>query len=551
MFQLRDYQQDAVAQAFKHLTNAELPGCKPVICLPTGAGKSLVIAEIARVAVSDFKGRVLVLQHRKELIEQNTAKIQALLPGYNVGLYSAGLKRRDTLNNIVVAGIQSVYNKAAELGNRNLVIIDECHLVPERDETMYARFLLDMQSQCRCRVVGLTATPYRTGNGLIYGPDRQFTHLIEPEGADIPTLIERGLLCSLISSTADASVDTSNLHIRAGEFIAKECEQLFGEQEILSACNEIIAKTQDRHSILVFSTSVIHATAIASILHKSTGATVELLHAKTPNRDAILERFRKLQTRFLVNVDVLTTGFDAPVVDCVAILRATASPGLYAQIVGRGMRPHPSKQNCLVLDFGENITRHGPIDRVRPAGKPYQVPGVPGIEEPQETEPQGKICPECQVAAKPETLECECGFRFEVIYRHNATTDQQQIVAGSAERYYEVDGVLYRAIGGKNRAPVLMVQYLVRSNGKTLLPDDLPTRFISFSSQDEKKAEFFEKWWSKRTSEPFPANAWDAAKIAKSGLLAEPVNLMARKDSYGWKITEGPLRQKDKKNVSA
>lgn len=543
MYQLRDYQQDAVDQTFRMLTNAEIPQAKPVICLPTGAGKSLVIAELARRAVADFKGRVLVLQHRKELIEQNAEKIQGLLPGYNVGLYSAELRRRDVLNNIVVAGIQSVYNRASELGHRNLVIIDECHLVPERDEGMYRTLLGGMELNGRCRVTGLTATPYRTGDGYIYGKDKQFSHLIEPKDADIPNLIQRGLLCKLISSNAESSVDTSGLHIRAGEFISKECERLFGEQEILDACNELLAKTQDRHSVLIFSTSVNHATAIRHILQMSTGSIVEMIHGGTAkiDRESIIERFRQLRTRYLVNVDVLTTGFDAPVVDCVAILRATASPGLYAQIVGRGMRPHESKQDCLILDFGENIKRHGPIDRIRPTRKTSSEANGEAVET--ERSVSGRMCPACEVIAKPDQIECECGFRFPIGFRHNATTDEAEIISKDTERFYEVDKVLYRVVNPKGQSAKLMVQYVVTSSGKTRLPDDLPTRFISFDSMNEQIDDYCREWWRRRSSEPFPDNAFDAAKIAKNCGLGKPVSIIATKEKSSWTITYGPIRK--------
>lgn len=538
MYQLRDYQQDAVDQTFRMLTNAEIPEAKPVICLPTGAGKSLVIAELARRAVADFKGRVLVLQHRKELIEQNAEKIQSLLPGYNVGLYSAELRRRDVLNNIVVAGIQSVYNRASELGHRNLVIIDECHLVPERDEGMYRTLLGSMELNGRCRVTGLTATPYRTGDGYIYGKDKQFSHLIEPKDADIPTLIERGLLCKLISSNAESSVDTSGLHIRAGEFISKECERLFGEQEILDACNELLAKTQDRHSVLIFSTSVNHATAIRHILQMSTGSVVEIIHGGTAklDRESIIERFRQLRTRYLVNVDVLTTGFDAPVVDCVAILRATASPGLYAQIVGRGMRPHESKQDCLILDFGENIKRHGPIDRIRPTRKTISEANGEAVET--ERSVSGRMCPACEVIAKPDQIECECGFRFPVGFRHNATTDDAEIISSDKERIYCVVNVFYRVVRPKNQSPCMLVEYAVTSSGKTRMENDMPTQWIKFDSVNSNVDRFCRQWWKKRTDEPFPSDAYEAVKIASSAEFRKPriISASRPKDKSYWKI---------------
>lgn len=542
MYQLRDYQQDAVDQTFRMLTNAEIPEAKPVICLPTGAGKSLVIAELARRAVADFKGRVLVLQHRKELIEQNAEKIQGLLPGYNVGLYSAGLKRTDTLNNIVVAGIQSVHRKALDLGRRNLVLIDECHLVPERDEGMYRSFLSDMADQVRCRIVGLTATPYRTNDGKIYGNDKQFSHLINPVGADIPNLIERGFLCKLINSSAQSSVDTSGLHVRAGEFVTKECEMLFQQDKVvLEACEELLAKTQDRHSVLIFSTSIMHAKAIQEIISRSTGQLVDLICGETAKgeRDVIIERFRRLQVKYLVNVDVLTTGFDAPVVDCVAILRATASPGLYAQIVGRGMRPHESKQDCLILDFGENIKRHGPIDRIRLAKKDKQEQSPSDkSDEDDETKTEGKMCPGCEVYVDINELQCECGFRFPLRFRHGATTDNAEIISSDKERIYCVVNVFYRVVRPKNQSPCMLVEYAVTSSGKTRMENDMPTQWIKFDSVNSNVDRFCRQWWKKRTDEPFPSDAYEAVKIASSASFKKPrvISASRPKDKSCWKI---------------
>ncbi len=131
--QLRPYQQAAVDAVYEHLRSRD---DNPCVVLPTGAGKSLVIGKIASDAVSLWGGRVLVLAHVKELLEQNADKIRRICPDLSVGIYSAGLKRRDTDTPVLVAGIQSVYKRACELEPFDLVVIDECHLI-SKDTGIY------------------------------------------------------------------------------------------------------------------------------------------------------------------------------------------------------------------------------------------------------------------------------------------------------------------------------------------------------------------------------------------------------------------------------
>ena len=174
--QPRYYQQDSHDAAWRYLHDKE---GNPLIVLPTGAGKSLVIAMLVRQALK-YGARVMLLQHRKELIQQNREKINALLPETEVGIYSAGLKRREIESDVIAAGIQSIYKQAHVLGRRELVIVDEAHLInPKNHKTMYRRFIEDLQAiNPTCRVIGLTATPFRLGSGSIVGDDSIFQQIV-------------------------------------------------------------------------------------------------------------------------------------------------------------------------------------------------------------------------------------------------------------------------------------------------------------------------------------------------------------------------------------
>lgn len=431
----RWYQTEAINATWGQLMTPG--GGNPLIVLPTGSGKTVVIASVCKTAVEQFAGRILVLAHRKELLQQSAEKIQALLPGRPVGIYSAGLRRFAMDDDIIVAGIQSVYKKALAFGRRHLVIIDENHLIPSDGEGMYRTFLDELASvNPKLKLMGLTATPYRTGEGSIARPDGLFQRITYE--AKVADLIRDGFLCPVTSDVANASVDTSKLHIRGGEFIASEMEHLFDTSDnVSSACLEIVAKLHDRRSIMVFCAGVQHARDVADRIELLTGERVGVVTGESSSleRGAFIADFKAQRLRWLCNVGVLTIGFDAPCTDAIAMVRATASPGLFAQIVGRGMRLHSGKANCAVLDFGQNAARFGPIDSPE-YGKNSGRRGVGGTFEISEDD-LGKACPGCGEKVATNTRICPCGFKFPV--NHQETADASQII--SAPQKFNVVGV--------------------------------------------------------------------------------------------------------------
>ncbi len=403
----RYYQSAANAAVWHYLPNND---GNPLIVLPTGAGKSLVIAMLIQQA-RKFNGRVIVLQHRKELIEQNAAELRELMPGISVGIYSAGLKSRQTEHDVLLAGIQSIYRKASDIGDRHLVIIDEAHLVSENDETMYGQFLRELKlNNQRCRVVGLTATPFRTGEGPLCGRSRLFQRIVYE--AQTGRLIEEGFLCPITNKPADAEVNTEGIKLRGGEFIESEMQAVFVDN-VDAACLETIEKCRDRRSILIFASGVKHAEDVAAFISKHCNERVGLVTGETLpiERSGLLTDFKNQELRWLVNCDVLTTGFNAKCVDAIAIMRATMSPGLFCQMVGRGLRLHPSKVNTLILDFGENIKRHGSIDDAN-FGRASEAKR--GQAARAALNGRGKPCPACGIDVAANTRECECGYMFPV-----------------------------------------------------------------------------------------------------------------------------------------
>jgi len=309
------------------------------------SGKTPVLATICRDAVTRWGGRVLVLAHVKELLEQTAGTLRRMAPDLDVGVYSAGLKRRDTDHPVIVAGIQSVYRRACELDRFDLIIVDECHLLPPDGEGTYRTFLADAKIvNPNVRLIGLTATPYRLKSGMLCGPDNLLNDICYEVG--VKELIAQGFLCPLRTKAGRRKVDTSGLHVRAGEFIGNEVEQLMDTEELVdAACREILAMTRDRRAVLIFAASVAHAEHVKTTLQRLSGAECGLVTGATPapDRDRLIARFKGERIaanlfgdahpplKYLVNVNVLTTGFDAPNVDCVVLLRPTvdAAGGLH------------------------------------------------------------------------------------------------------------------------------------------------------------------------------------------------------------------------------
>jgi len=426
MILLRDYQQESVAAIYRWFGDR---ADNPLIVLPTGAGKSLVIAAFCQQVLQQWPDqRILVVTHVKELVQQNHDQMLRVWPEAPAGIYSAGIGRRDHDARILFAGIQSVWKQAAKIGWCDLILVDEAHRIPRSGDGQYMRLLQDMRSMNPdCKMVGLTATPYRLDSGrLDEGEDAMFGGVAHE--VEVQDLIDAGYL-SRIRSRAPASgeIDTTDVRVQNGEFQAAALEAAAMDDLVVDAAvAEMLAKGRDRKAWLVFACGVRHAGMLVERL-RAADVETEMVVAATPTdeRDRIVGAYKAGELRCLVNVGVFTTGFDAPHVDLIGVLRPTLSPGLFVQMVGRGLRLSQGKNDCLVLDFGGNFMRHGPIDDVR-----VRKPGQGGGEAPVKT------CKECQAVVAAAARECpECGAPFPELpmVRHDERPDEEA-VALKAER---------------------------------------------------------------------------------------------------------------------
>lgn len=368
--ELRAYQQTSIDALYgwwqKH---AGITDC-PLLVLPTGAGKSVVIAELVRLLFDTWPEshpRTVVLVPSKELAEQNADKLMRILPSHiRVGYYSASLGRKQPDADVIVATIGSIAKNAHLLGNIRCVVIDECHLVSPDGAGQYRQFLNDLARYCVFRVVGFTATPFR-GNGvwLTDGDEPLFTGIAHE--TPVSELLQAGYLSPLIRpiDAIQSRIDTSGISTSNGDYNIGQLSDRVSDY-LPAAADEACALAADRHKWIAFLPTVANAEAFAELLNQR-GIPTLVVCGDTPKkeREQRIASFRRGEVRCLVTVLALATGFDVPDVDCIIWLRPTQSPVLYVQGAGRGLRIAEGKQNCLWIDFSDTTERLGPVDGIR------------------------------------------------------------------------------------------------------------------------------------------------------------------------------------------
>jgi len=439
---LRDYQEAAVDAAKEWIKKCIEPA---VLELATGAGKSIIVAELAKWLNNASGKKVLCIAPSKELVEQNRAKY--LQTGNPASLLCASAGKIDLRHDVIFGSPQTIKNNLKKFGDRfAAVVIDECHGI-----TNTVQHIVDemRKNNPKLRVIGLTATPYRMNSGYIYRYDEDGNPVPETQTkepyfdrllyrVDAPFLIENGYLTRPHADPEHIeSYDTSFLTLdKMGKFDARGVEQAFEGKGRKTAAivADIIDKSAFRHGVIIFAATVQHAQEVMDSLPKERSAIVHGGTGKS-ERERIIADFQDMKIKYLVNVAILTTGFDAPHVDVVAILRATESVGLLQQIVGRGLRllrpdmagdlyaiAHSSKPDCLVLDYAENIERHCPDGDIF---NPLIKAGFTGSEESTVL----AACPDCHTQnifsgrKNPEQFEIDENGYFIDLSGHRILTD--------------------------------------------------------------------------------------------------------------------------------
>ena len=360
MYELRDYQKESVNAAYEYLTGNSKKNA--LIVLPTGSGKSLVIAEIA----NKLNDHVLIFQPSKEILEQNFNKLLSY-GVWDCSIYSASFNSK-TISRITFATIGSVKNNTELFQHFKYIIIDECHLVNAKDG-MYKDFLENVP----CKVLGLTATPYRLSTDGFGGSILKFITRTRPKiftdliyFAQISKLLNDGYL-SKLEYFEIKTVDTSKLTINStgADYTDKSVKDHYKKIEFDKKLIEIVKRliNADRNSIIVFTRFIDEAQYIVDMLPDC----AQIVTGSTPKkeREAILNDFKSGKFKIIANVGVLTTGFDFPELATIVLARPTRSLALYYQMVGRAIRPHKNKTSGWIVDLCENYKRFGKVEDLK------------------------------------------------------------------------------------------------------------------------------------------------------------------------------------------
>ncbi|MEL6311185.1 MAG: helicase-related protein, partial [Pseudomonadota bacterium] len=414
----------------------------------------------------------------------------------------------------------------------DLVVVDEAHLIPRKAEALYGQLFAGLeQINPSVKVIGLTATPYRLDSGALIGGDGA---LFDGICYDIPIrmLVERGFLSPLVSKRPGTVVETGGLHTRGGEFIPRELDDLMNDEDLIeSAVGEIVALGQDRKGWLAFCVSVGHSEAVRDTIRRH-GYRAEMVTGQTPagERDRLIATYKRGDIRAMVSVGVLTTGFDAPHTDLLALLRPTKSQGLYVQMLGRGMRTAAGKENCLVLDFAGNVPRFGPVDALKIPGVKRSFVREEGELEPGE-EPT-KECPHCHSIIGVREKVCpDCGFEFpdslEARHEHTAGTDAVMALVAEKEPIWQpvADIAFARQHGRDGRPDSLRVKYLVG--------DKVVSDFMCFEHGGQARARAV-NWFARHVGGTPPDNITEALEQCER--WPRPVDVELERDGKYYRI---------------
>jgi DNA repair protein RadD len=434
------------------------------------------------------------------------------------------------------------------------MIIDEAHLISPKEGTQYHATIAALRRRNPdMRLVGLTATPYRLGQGyLTEGDDALFTSVAYT--TDVGRLIKAGWLAHVSTGYATATIDLGSVGVSMGEFSTNDLELASDVDKINDAVAADVVKALGlgRTSALVFGTSVAHAKRLRNALQVA-GVSTATITGETPReeRDEVIGRFKARALQCITSCDVLTTGFDAPVTDVVALVRPTMSPSLYVQMVGRGMRTAPGKSDCLLLDYGGNIARHGPIDDVRVKPKGGKGDG----------EAPTKVCPKCMATCAASARVCDhCGAEFPAVVG-KANDKASNLPALSIDmppkapklpperrEVGRVEWARHHKAGDEDAPPTLRIDYF---GPGSIVVRKIVSEWVCLEHSDETHGGRFAlkmaaAWWERNVGTDVPASVDDAIALLDAGYMKPVSAVVVQKDGKWYRVLEvvhGAARQ--------
>ena len=387
-------------------------GVKRILVIaPTGSGKSVVIAEICRRALdARFVKRILVLCHQGHILKQNESTLNAICSRVSTGIYCAGEGRKDVRGKVIFASRDSLARDPFACGKFDMILCDEAHLIDLNRKTNYQKIIEAHEVEGQLIIVGFTGSPWRLKGGNIWGRDRFFEKVAYNIAMD--DLVKMGRLVPYVRDQVKTKIDVSQVPVSStGDYKTKPLEAVSSTDEVVEgAITEWQELAADRKCSLFFCCSRDHGRLVYERIGRRIGhENVCYVDGDTRERGFLFDEIRAGRYKVVVNVMVFAVGFDAPIIDCVAFLRATKSPALFVQAAGRALRVAPGKKDALILDFAGNFDRFGSLER--PLVMQSKLSKAV-VEQADQTAPM-KTCPQCQVKDYAAATKCGvCGHVF-------------------------------------------------------------------------------------------------------------------------------------------
>lgn len=527
---LREYQAEAVKALNEELERVN----STLLVASVGAGKTIMQAAFIKGVIDRVPdARFVCAVHTRELVVQNYQAMVRAWPFAPVGINSAALKRRDFHSQILFCSIQSVHRRAEQIGFVDGLIVDECHLISPKSETMYRSFIDALRGiNPDMRIVGMSGTPFRMDSGELTDGDAALFETVAYE-IGVAELINMGYLTRPISKGTAMTFDMTGVHTRGGEYIPGEAERAVNKTAVTEAAvDEIVSYGQNRKKWLCFCAGVAHAEATRDVI-RSRGISCETVEGSmsASDRRRILQDFKDGKIRCVTNVNCLTTGFDDPGIDLVALMRPTKSASLYVQMVGRGIRLHPDKENCLILDFANVVRTLGPIDQVV-----VRKPGTGDGEAPC------KMCPECDAIWHTSAKVChECGYEFpesETPF-HEATADSVKMLSTDDAVWEPVSSQEFETHLKAGMPPSVKVTYFTpkgKSYSTWVCPQHGEAQRGRFAKANA------DRWWMNNGGRtPYPATVSEF--LERAGELSKTSHITVSKSNGYWNVTGTKLSE--------
>ena len=520
---LRAYQETSVAKAFR----AHKAGHNPVLSLPTGSGKALIAAAIARMLVDSGASRVVITVPGRELAEQNEKALHAFFDPLDVGVVCAALGRREFDARVIVGTPQSLAGKVQF--DPDCIIVDEAHQMPLHRGSWFAKLFDGLPNGRATPRIGLSGTTFRTADGAIYG-GRKAWFDCEAFSISVAELVERGYLAPVRYVAPALRMTTKGVGKSAGEYNASQLVEA-NINQVEPQVALILAELATRRKAMLFAVNVDHAMAYCDAFRDAGEDPALIIGAmKGDARRDEVSAFKRGSKRVAVTVAAALTGFDVPEIDLLASCRPTMSAIVHSQSIGRGTRPAAGKPNCLVLDFAGNIPSFGPVHdpHFDKSGQPMGgvAPWRPCRACGTYQHFDEVACEACGVALPPRKVVTAHDLEFGTIRWHDETAAIRALVAERGTKGLPVESVAVHAYRKRDDPNSVSLMVSFGLGGQAIV-----RQWFKYL----RSPYWADMWGDLLGLTPAPRKMEEAQ--SRRGELIRPVSIDIALDGSFWKVT--------------